>query len=98
MNKTLLYYYKQTRAHQLATYGNSGLFVNGIDQREFAGGGAAYGFHATAAYQSARRAIHFRNTLATDVKTYEKRSKAAKRGWKTRRDKYNSQWEYKFLP
>ena len=85
MNKQLLHFYKQKRAHQMATYGNSGLFVAGVDQRQFTGGGAAYGFHALAAYNSARSHIHFRKTLKDDIAQSKKRSAAAKRGWKKRR-------------
>ena len=70
---------------QMAIYGNSGLHFNGVDQREFTGGGAAYGFHAFAAFNSARGHIHFRKTLKASVKSTKKRSAAAKRGWKTRR-------------
>ncbi len=59
INKQVLHHYRRYRAHQIDTYGNSGLFMNGVDQREFTGGGAAYGYHAMAAYLSARRTIHF---------------------------------------
>lgn len=59
----LLYFYRQARAHQIATYGNSGLHIGGIDQRQFTGGGAAYGEHAAAAYWGARRAIHFHESM-----------------------------------
>ena len=81
----VLNHYRRNRRHQLATYGNSGLWVNGVDQRQFTGGGAAYGFHAIAAYWSARSSIHFKKTFAADMKAHTKRSAAAKRGWKTRK-------------
>ncbi len=64
MNRALLHHYKRFRTHQLATYGNSGLHINGIDQREFTGGGAVYQYHARAAYQSARHHIHFMKRLS----------------------------------
>jgi hypothetical protein len=85
MNRDILYFYRLNRAHQLDTYGNSGLHINGVDQRQFTGGPAAYGQHAYAAYMSARAIIHSRKTFANDMKAYRQRSKAAKRGWKTRR-------------
>ena len=40
---------------------------------------------ALAAWLSAKRHIHFRKTLTEDIKAYQKRSKAAKKAWKTRR-------------
>lgn len=64
MKSAVLHYYRQARQHQLATYSKSGLYMDGVDQRQFTGGGAAYGFHAYAAFLSAKRAIHFRATLA----------------------------------
>ncbi len=85
MNTTTLHYYRQARQHQAQTYGNSGLHVQGVDQRQFTGGGAVYGFHAYAAYLSAKRAIHFRATLKADIAAHKKRSKAAKKAWKMRR-------------
>ena len=72
--RKLAHYYRQARAHQLATYGNSGLWLpyakNALgmdlfrDARQFVGGGAAYGCHAQAAYCSARQQIHFRKRVA----------------------------------
>ncbi|MEK9754694.1 MAG: hypothetical protein VW338_15980 [Rhodospirillaceae bacterium] len=59
MRKDLLHYYRDARRHQLATYGNSGLWIDGRDARQFTGGGAAYGEHALAAYWAARRRIYF---------------------------------------
>ncbi len=59
MNKAILYHYRRIRAHQLATYSNTGLHINGIDQRRYTGGGACYQYHAMAAYQSARRHVYF---------------------------------------
>jgi len=89
MNSAILHHYRQNRAHQMSTYGNSGLHIlrNGqyVDAREFTGGPAAYGFHAVAAYQSARSHIHFMKTLKADIAAHKKRSRGAKRGWKARR-------------
>lgn len=59
MNRKLIAHYKQNRRHQLNTYGNSGLHIAGVDQRQLTGGGAAYGFHALAAYKSATSHMHF---------------------------------------
>ena len=61
MNATVLYHYRRYRALQLETYGNSNIFRDEVDQREFTGGGAAYGRHALAAYNYARSHIHFTN-------------------------------------
>lgn len=36
-------------------------------------------------YWNAKRSIHFRETLAATNRAYKKRSKAAKKAWKTRR-------------
>jgi hypothetical protein len=36
-------------------------------------------------FWDAKRHIHFRATLSADVKAHAKRSKAAKKAWKTRR-------------
>ena len=85
MNTAIAHHYKRNRQHQLATYGNSGLHINGVDQRQFTGGGAAYGQHAYAAYMSAKSFVHFMKTLDADFKAAKKRSTAARRGWKTRR-------------
>ncbi len=85
MRSDLLHHYRIARAQQLATYGNSGLHVAGVDQRQYTGGGAWYGHHALAAFDYARRQIHFRKYLAEVVAEGKKRSKAAKRGWRTRR-------------
>lgn len=85
IRRDVWHYYRRARQHQLATYGNSGLHIAGVDQRQFTGGSAAYGYHAAAAHQSARRAIHFRQTLAADLKAHSRRSRAARQGWKTRR-------------
>lgn len=85
MKRDILHFYRQFRRHQFATYSKTGLHVNGVDQRQYAGGGAAYGWHAYAAYLSAKRHIHFRKTLTADIAASKKRSAAAKRGWKKRR-------------
>jgi hypothetical protein len=68
MNTSILHYYRQFRAHQFATFSDSGECIDGRSTRTFTGGGAAYGFHAMAAYQSARAHIHFRAWLAKEIK------------------------------
>jgi hypothetical protein len=79
------HYYRKFRQHQMETYGDSGLYVDGVNQREFTGGGAWPGYHALAAYQSARSQVHFIDQLGADLAVSERRSKAAKRGWQKRR-------------
>ena len=86
MNIAILHHYRNARRHQFATYSKDGLHIDGVDQRQFTGGGAAYGFHAYAAFLSAKRAIHFHATLAADLAAHKRRSKAAKKAAKTRRD------------
>ena len=91
MDTTLLTEYRKQRAWQLETYGDSGLrFPNSdgvfVSERQFVGGGAAYGFHAYAAYMTARRHIAFIDELKAENQSYRKRSAAAKRGWKKRRN------------
>lgn len=69
----LIHHFRRLRKHQLDTYGNSGLFIDGKDAREFTGGGAAYGQHAYAAFLGAKRTIHFRRELsAKNKKTNER--------------------------
>lgn len=48
-------------------------------------GGAWPGEHALAAWDAARSQIAFRERLSADVATSNRRSKAAKKGWKKRR-------------
>lgn len=69
MDTALLHYYRQARAHYAVT-----------NYR-----GVVDGQAAIAAYWSARRTLAFRADLAQTVAAGRKRSKAAKRGWKTRR-------------
>ena len=85
MKHAILHYYRASRLHQLDTYGPSGFYINGVDQRQHTGGGAAYGCHALAAYQSARSTIHFRANLAERNASFKKRSRAARLGWATRK-------------
>ena len=82
--------YRKARAWQSDSYGLSGLHLpdgkGGYrSARQFVGGGAAYQMHAVAAYWTARRSIFFRKDLAATIAASKKRSKAAKRGWATRR-------------
>ena len=89
ITQELQHHYRQARAHQMATYGPSSAHIQMPDGRWIpeghTGGGAAIGFHAVAAYWSARRSIHFRAGVAQRIEAHKKRSAAAKRGWKTRR-------------
>ncbi len=69
MNHAILHFFRIARIHQ----------------RDHNGGGAADGLHAMAALWSARSTIAFRKRLAKTIKDHKKRSAAAKRGWKKRR-------------
>lgn len=71
----LVHWYRHFRRHQFATYDNSGLWINGIDARQFTGGGAAYQCHAQAAYWSARSHIAFIKRLNADVRNIKKRKR-----------------------
>lgn len=64
MESALLHHYKRFRAHQMDTYGKSGLHINGVDQNQYTGGGAVYQYHARAAYNSARLHIHFMKKIS----------------------------------
>lgn len=82
--------FKRQRAHQMATFTPSNtweLLPDGRRVREPAGsgGGAAPGFHATAAFLGTKRHFHFRKTLSARVAQDKRRSAASKKGWKTRR-------------
>jgi hypothetical protein len=78
-------HYKQNRKHQMDTYSRDNVWFQGVRTYEYSGGGAAVGFHAVAAYNSARSHIHFMKTLSADIKTSKRRSAAAKRAWKKRK-------------
>lgn len=82
--------YMKARKHQFDTYDRiSSVFITLEDGRkvpvEPTGGGAAYGFHAYAAFVSAKRSIAFKDRLSEIVDEHERRSSAAKKGWITRR-------------
>ncbi len=83
MRSALLHHYRAFRAHQMKTFGSLTLYPSG--RTEITGGGAAYGYHAAAALHAARGHLHFRASLAEAVANAKKRSRAAKRGWRTRR-------------
>jgi len=59
MNQAILHHYRRFRKHQFETYSLDGEYINGRNTRKFSGGGAAYGYHATAAYLAAKRHTHF---------------------------------------
>jgi hypothetical protein len=86
INQALAHYYRQARAHQAALAADdrgslTTFFDSKRTERTF---GAAYGCHAVAAFLSAKSTIHFRADLARTVREHAKRSKAARKGWKTR--------------
>lgn len=85
MNNALLHHFKQERQHQLATFSQDNVWFEGKRVHTSSGGGGAAGFHAIAAFNSARSHIHFMNTLGATLKASKKRSSAAKRGWKKRK-------------
>lgn len=73
MDKSIVHHYRRFRAQQMETYNGE------------SGGSAAVGFHAYAAYESARRHIYFMANLKHTNRIYKKRSNAARKGWKKRR-------------
>lgn len=85
MNRQLIANYRENRRHQLDTYSRDNVWIDGERTHEHSGGGAVVGFHAVAAYNSARSHIHFMKRLKADISASEKRSRAAKRGWQNRR-------------
>jgi hypothetical protein len=86
MRQDILHHYRRLRAHQLATYSVDNDWVDGKPlRRTFSGGGNCHGEHAAAALAGARRHVAFLKDLADTVAKHEKRSKAAKRGHKTRK-------------
>ena len=88
MNELLREYHK-ARAWQREIYGPGPTHIRLPDGQqwcaEHTGGGAAAGFHAVAAYQSARLSVHQRKCRVEDARERKARSRAAKRGWKQRR-------------
>ena len=85
MNTALWRHYKQNRQYQLDTYSQDNIWFKGVRTYEYSGGGAAVGFHAVAAYNSARSHIYFMKTLSADIKAKKRRSAAAKRAYKKRK-------------
>ena len=82
--------YMKARKHQFDTYDRIGsVFITLADGRKVSveptGGSAAYGFHASAAFMSAKRSIAFKARLSEVVDEHKRRSSAAKKGWITRR-------------
>ena len=59
----ILHHYRAARRHQMDTYRNSGLHIDGVDQRQFTGGSAPYQYHAVNAYWSARRMAYAHEQL-----------------------------------
>jgi len=87
MNANLAHWFRHFRAHQrklqIADTGSLTTYPSGRTERAYA---APYGLHAASALASAKRHIAFRDRLSADVKAAKKRSAAAKRGWRKRRD------------
>ncbi|PHS13438.1 MAG: hypothetical protein COA78_06795 [Blastopirellula sp.] len=69
MQQAIIHHYRRCRQHQA----------------ENNGGGAAEGFHASCALSSAKSHIHFMKNLKSKISKHKKASRAARRGWKTRR-------------
>jgi hypothetical protein len=87
VDQALAHYYRQARAHQaaLAAADRGSLTTFFDSKRTETTFGASYGCHAVAAFLSAKRSIHFRADLSRTVREHAKRSKSARKGWKTRR-------------
>lgn len=87
MNAALLHHYRAARAHQakLAADGIRSVTTFFDSKRTEVTFGAAYGCHALAAFNSAKRSIAFRKELSATVREHAKRAKASRQGWKTRR-------------
>jgi len=84
-NSAVRHFYKLFRDHQMASDGFITKYPGG--RTELSYGGAAYGYHASAALSSAKAQVAFRKRLKDDVRQINKRSRAAKKGWKTRKAK-----------
>lgn len=67
--------YQKARAWQFQTYGLDQVYVDGKNIKQHTGGGAAYGHHALAAFNSAKRHIHFCIALGSMVDGYKRRRK-----------------------
>jgi len=94
VDKALAAAYRTARRWQMdcANDGRSSLTddrfapADGLSRMQVSYGGAPYQEHALSAFWSARRSLHFRATFAADMKQHRRRSKAARKGWKTRRE------------
>jgi hypothetical protein len=86
-SSALAHYYKQARDWQksIANDGGGSLTIYPSGKTELSYGSAAYQCHALAAFASARRSIAFRGDLRATIKQNARRSKAAKKGWQTRK-------------
>lgn len=87
MNSQIAYFYRQERARQmaLANEGCGTLTSYQSGRTEMSYGGAPYDEHAVSAWLCAKRRVYFRRELSNSIKIAKRRSAAAKRGWKTRR-------------
>lgn len=83
----LVHAFRKARAHQMSVWANGGgtltVFPSGRTELSFAS--APFGRHALSAFASAKRSLAFRKDLAASVADQAKRSRAAKRAWKARR-------------
>ncbi len=75
----ILHHYRAARRHQMDTYRNSGLHIDGVDQRQFTGGSAPYQYHAVNAYWSARRMAYAHEQLRERERQRRRRSRRAAR-------------------
>ena len=80
----ILHHYRRFRAHQMSVY-PSCVTTDPSGRSELTAASAPYGEHALSAYIGAKRHLHFVADLGATLKASERRSAAAKRGWKKRR-------------
>lgn len=87
VDRALAHEFRRARAHQMDVWASGGGMVTtypgGRTELTFAS--APYGRHALSAFASAKRALSFRADLSRMIRESAKRSKAARKGWKTRR-------------
>lgn len=87
VSKSFIQAYRENRADQMASYGPDGIHIDGKHAGGYSATGVTIGLHASAAYWAVRRHNHFMETLKTDIAASNKRSRAARKGWKKRRAK-----------
>jgi hypothetical protein len=87
ISKSFIQAYKHNRANQMASYGPDDVYIDGKHAGGYSAAGIAIGLHASAAYWAVRRHNHFMETLKTNIAASNKRSRAARKGWKKRSEK-----------